>query len=479
MSLIEKIIDHSINYPNKTAFIFNNESISYKDFLGDIKKVAENLKKDGAKEKDLILIRSENRYEFICCYFAIQIINCVVANIPNDASKDYEDFIFSEVKPKIFIKECKDFFDNCKNISFSQRVKINTFDSSDILFTSGTTDRPKGVTFSHDQIYKATAHIVKNVGNKFDDIEIILMPLSHSFGLARLRSVLFQGGTSIIGIPLNRLKKVFKAIEDYNVSGFGLVPAAWKFITTLSGDKVKKFSKQLNYIEFGSAYMSPEDKKHIKNLFPSTNLMMHYGLTEVSRAVFLDFHKGDLNSVGSTKNGTKVLIMDQDENILGDDQEGEILFNSPWMSKEYFNDKPLTKASFIDGFIKTGDVGKIKENQLYFLGRLKEIINVGGKKVSPIAVEKIFNSFPFIEESACTSLIDEKMGEVVQIYLVVDKNSKKEINELRSEIDKLISNKLPVYMRPMKYTFLKSFPKTTTGKIKKKSLGKIESEVLC
>ena len=109
MSLIEKIIDHSINYPNKTAFIFNNESISYKDFLGDIKKVAENLKKDGAKEKDLILIRSENRYEFICCYFAIQIINCVVANIPNDASKDYEDFIFSEVKPKIFIKECKDF----------------------------------------------------------------------------------------------------------------------------------------------------------------------------------------------------------------------------------------------------------------------------------------------------------------------------------------------------------------------------------
>jgi acyl-coenzyme A synthetase/AMP-(fatty) acid ligase len=76
-------------------------------------------------------------------------------------------------------------------------------------------------------------------------------------------------------------------------------------------------------------------------------------------------------------------------------------------------------------------------------------------------------------------LIDEKMGEVVQIYLVVDKNSKKEINELRSEIDKLISNKLPVYMRPMKYTFLKSFPKTTTGKIKKKSLGKIESEALC
>ena len=74
MSLIEKIIDHSINYPNKTAFIFNNESISYKDFLGDIKKVAENLKKDGAKEKDLILIRSENIYEFICCYFAIQII---------------------------------------------------------------------------------------------------------------------------------------------------------------------------------------------------------------------------------------------------------------------------------------------------------------------------------------------------------------------------------------------------------------------
>lgn len=104
------------------------------------------------------------------------------------------------------------------------------------MFTSGTTGEPKGVLLSHKSLVLATEHIISHVKNTNEDVELLLMPLSHSFAMARMRTSLFAGGAIVVGCSFKQLKSVFKAIEFYKVTGLGLVPSAWSYITLMTKD---------------------------------------------------------------------------------------------------------------------------------------------------------------------------------------------------------------------------------------------------
>ena len=97
-------------------------------------------------------------------------------------------------------------------------------------------------------------------------------------------------------------------LKEYNVNGLGLVPSAWNILRKLSRDSIIKFSNQIKYIEFGSAYLAKEEKKFISESFPDTNLVMHYGLTELSRALFINFHEDDLGAIGKLQKNVSVKL---------------------------------------------------------------------------------------------------------------------------------------------------------------------------
>ena len=99
-----------------------------------------------------------------------------------------------------------------------------------------------------------------------------------------------SGGTLVLLGSIVNMKRMFRMFDEYKVTGLGLVPASWSYIKKMSGNKLAEYSNQLNYIEFGSAYMSAEDKMALTKLFPKTRLCMHYGLTEASRSTFMEFN---------------------------------------------------------------------------------------------------------------------------------------------------------------------------------------------
>lgn len=472
MSVVNQILAHSELRPEHPAIYSKNTCISYQRLANDIKRVATKLQMQMG-EKGPVMINASNNYAFIVVYFAVHYIGASVVNVSTDIDEKTKQFISSKSKPVLCIESCEDFTGDIEDYAPAHASKCGDDTYADLMFTSGTTGEPKGVGLTHEQLTLATEHIISHVGNGLDDVELLLMPLSHSFGMGRMRTTLYAGGTLVIGYPLQRLKGVFKAIEEHHVTGLGLVPSAWSFITQMSKSLISKFSHQLKYIEFGSAYLSPEDKKQLTEWFPDTRLVMHYGLTEVSRATFIYLHDDKQQAVGRLSRGAEFAIFLEDGSRADDGEEGEIAFRAPWMLSEYYQNTALTSDSFVDGYFKTGDLGVCKDDYLYLTGRLKEIINVGGKKVSPTQVEEVLDQNEYILESACIAMRELTMGEVVQAFIVVAPLENISFEDVVDKLKRHTANALPVHMRPQKYTQIDALPKTSTGKLQRLQLASL------
>tara|TARA_B110000858_G_scaffold165465_1_gene192119 strand:- start:4794 stop:6227 length:1434 start_codon:yes stop_codon:yes gene_type:complete len=470
ISILEKIFSHAICDPFQIAISQKEETKSYAVLSTDIKLTASKLISKGVDKQQCVMVSASNDYCFICCYFAIHLIGAKVIIFAPDIDIQHKNSIRKTTKPSLLIDNCSSFSRNIADYDEYASNQICNHSISDIMFTSGTTGKAKGVPLTHNQILGSTKHIIKAVKNTNADTELLLMPLSHSFGMGRMRTTLFAGGTLILGYRLQRLKSIFKAMELHNVTGLGLVPSAWKFITNISGNFITKYATQLKYIELGSAHLTLEEKSELTLWFPDTHLVMHYGLTEVSRALYTNLHIDDHRATGLICNDSEVKIINENQEFLNDNETGEILLKAPWMLDEYYNNHKLNEKNFLNGYIKTGDQGYLNGNYLFLTGRILEMINVGGKKVSPYYIEQIINNFDFVKESACVGLPDKVSGELVHAFIVLNPNINIEEKAATDQLEKNISSMLQVYMRPSSYNYLGSLPKTPTGKIQRMKL---------
>lgn len=465
MTIIATLIKQSFITPEKVVIQDKDRAITSSVFLSDIYNAASGLRAKGVLSESNVILHASTSYAFICCYFAIHYLGARCVVVDSDSELSFLQFIEDKVQPCCIISSPEALLLPA-NRNNGGECQARSSSVADVIFTSGATGEPKGVALSHQQIFDSTINIIDKVGNGGADSELLLMPLSHSFGLGRMRSALFAGTVVVVGYPLNRIKQVFEAITKHNITGFGIVPAAWEFIIVMSRDLISKYSSQLKYIELGSACFSIENKQMMRNWFPETNLLLHYGLTEVSRALFSRIHLDPDESSGLLGAGADVRILDEYSRVVESGVEGEIALRSDWMFSEYFDNPELTKTSFTDGFFRTGDLGVIKGEYLYLRGRLKEVINVGGKKVNPNDVELVLKSMELISDCACVSYADPLMGEVVKAFIVFSENGVYSDQEIKN----YLQDKLPNHMRPQYYDAIEFIPRTSNGKIQRSKL---------
>ncbi len=470
--VLEAIFLHAKNNPEKIA-IYNvsGGGVNYRMLAEHILSAAEFLTRQGLNKGDCIMLSAQKEEEFIYLYFVAHlcgIIN-VVVDVKNNAT--HLEYIAGLVKPHLVfgvsLTNLSSF--NYEDLRFnlsicrSERVSIEDSDTADIMFTSGTTGRPKGVLLSYYNLYSSANNINGFIGNTQNDVELLGLPICHSFGLGRLRCNMLKGATLVLHNGFANIKAVFSAFEKYKVSGFGMVPAVWAYIKRFSGNRIGKYAAQMKYIEIGSAAMPLEDKELLCELFPKTRICMHYGLTEASRAVFMEFHenRGDLSAVGkSVSDEVDVKIFCEDENEAAPCEEGEICVKGNMVMKSYFL-KEDNEGVFINGYFRTGDWGrKDASGKIFLAARKKELINVGGKKVSPVEIEDALESIG-VGESMCIAVKDPDgvLGEVPKALLVKGSFTK-DLDEIKRDLQSKLEN----YKMPKIFEIVDSIPKTSSGK---------------
>ncbi|WP_300725348.1 class I adenylate-forming enzyme family protein [uncultured Bacteroides sp.] len=480
-SIEQSIWNNAKKNPDKIALKSGKEAVSYRDLCSNIlaaKNFFENL--PFYSKGSTIIIAAGKQLSFAYAYFGAHLADIKV--IPIDAETNQTRFQhivdvtspicvigFDKIDTSITKFSLRDFdkLNGIDNLEYNNFPTLSEI--ADILFTTGTTGTPKGVPLTFENESAAARNINTFIKNTEDDIELLALPISHSFGLGRMRCCLSKGATLILLGSFVNVKRIFSIIETEKVTGFTMVPASWKFLQKMSGNQLSNYANQLKYIEMGSAYFSADDKKELANLFPNTRVTMHYGLTEASRSTFMEFHNDDshLNSVGKASPYTDIKIFDEQGNILPENVEGEICIKGEHVTKGYLNTSP--ESFFWNEYFRTGDWGLMdKDGYVYLKSRKKELINVGGKKVSPLEVEDQLLLFQGIEDCACIAIPDPNgvLGEVVKAYIVKSAGADFTFEELT----KFLSGKLESYKIPVSYEWIKEIPRTQNGKIQRNLL---------
>ena len=297
-------------------------------------------------------------------------------------------------------------------------------------------------------------------------IESIPMPLSHSFGFARLRVGLQVGGTIIIEKGLLFVNLLFDKIIRYKVNALCMVPAAYELMLTTYLPIFMRFAHDLKIIELGSASLKKEYKRQLVELCPNATICMHFGSTEASRSVFINFKEDApfLDSIGKASPNVELILVDDNGNIIEKpNTPGQMIVKSENIAKGYWNEKDLTQSRFGSQGFKTGDYAKYDTSgYLYYLGKKENILNIDGFLVSPKEIESTILNYPGIVDVAVTSKQGEQEnGKCIIAHIVKDKFV--DTNELR----KFCNNDLEPYKIPESFIFIDEIPKTWSGKIEK------------
>lgn len=473
--ILRRIFDLAGRVGDKTALVCGDEKVSYKTLKARIQSSAAFLQKQGVKKGNCVALAAIKGLDFVYAYFGVHLIGATVVVVDPESNSKKMAYILDLTKPKFavgFKQEGVVAFEYADIVFDGGAVPamvsngLSENDVADIVFTTGTTGNPKGVLLSHFNIFSSADNINGFIGNTADDIEVLGLPLCHSFGLGRLRCNLIKGATLVVLPSFANIKQMFAAIEKYHITGFGMVPAIWAYIRKFSGTRISKYAPQIKYIEIGSAAMPLESKRELCELFPTTRICHHYGLTEASRNTFMEYHEAlshdDLATIGrEVCDRVKIKVFDEAGNEVPDGTSGEICVKGNMVMKGYFKAEE-TAAAYFGEYFRTGDIGyRGKNGNLYLVSRKKEMLNVGGKKVSPVEIEDAVLAMGGIEDCGCIGMPDPGgiLGEVPKLFV-----QKSGCTRTFEEIAEYLKTVLESYKQPVAYAWIDAIPKTASGK---------------
>ena len=467
--------------PQAMALAAQERSIDYGSLWRRVTNAAGFLRETGVRPGERILLSATSTGpSFVFGYLACHLAGCIAVPIDPQTPRQRLEHIIKRVRPaRIFLQNTKGADrDDISSIEELDRDDVSgdgnsfTFPEpegiADILFTTGTTGEPKGVLLTHRNILCAARNINAFIGNGCDDREVVPLPLSHSFGLGRLRCNLLAGGAIILAPGFAFPGMILRELEKWQATGFSSVPSGFAVLLRMGDNALGQFRSHLRYIEIGSAPMPSEHKEKLMEILPNTRICMHYGLTEASRSCFVEFHESAdrLHSIGKPSPGVEAAILDEDGHPVPLGTAGRIVLRGGHVMKGYFEDPTATDEVLAEGWIRTGDYGRQDAaGYLYLEAREKELINVGGRKVAPLEIEACLAAHPAIKACACIGIADPDgiTGEAIKAFLVPESGAADRPGPgiLRA----FIKDRLEAYKIPAHFEWIDAIPTSNSGKI--------------
>lgn len=423
------------SYPDKIAVVCKDEKMSYSQLLKEVEHRVEVLKHEVNRTNAPLLIRTTQNIDFLVTYFAAHISGNIAVPVEGDIRQEkYE--------------ELQKFLNGCE-------IPRNT---ADILFTTGTTGRSKGVMISHSVIVANGENLAEAQGFTHSLTFIISGPLNHIGSLSKIYPVIMRGGTLYITEGIKDPNAFFRAF-DYPSEKFAtfLVPASIKMLMMLGENKLREYSGLIDFIETGAAAMAQSDMEQLCRLLPKSRLYNTYASTETGIICTHNFNGGKCiaGCLGRPMKHSGIFIT----------EEGKVACTGKTLMSGYVGDNHLTLSVMHDGAVFTNDNGIIdKDGMLVLKGRSDDIINVGGFKIAPSEVEDAAMSLPEISDCVCISAPHPVMGSVLKLLVVLERGGRLD----KKKIARHISAKLESYKVPFIYEAVDSIKRTYNGKIDRK-----------
>jgi oxalate---CoA ligase len=335
-----------------------------------------------------------------------------------------------------------------------------------VLHTSGTTSRPKIVPLSHSNVCASARHIVETLSLGPDDVCLNIMPLFHIHGLIAAVLSSLAGGGSVVCTPGFNALKFFGWLEEAHPTWYTAVPTMHQAILSRADRHRDVISRaRLRFIRSSSASLPPQVMAALEETFRAP-VIESYGMTEASHQMTsnpLPPRPRKPGSVGVAA-GPEVAIMSEDGRILSAGELGEVVIRGPNVTRGYEANPEANAKAFTDGWFRTGDQGVInEEGYLRITGRLKELINRGGEKVSPLEVDDVLMDHPAVQQVVTFALPHPMLGEEVASAVVLRENAHLTEYELRD----YARARLAEFKVPRKVVFVEEIPKGATGKLQR------------
>ncbi len=500
------IYRNALLHPNDEAFVYENTRITFADYNSRINKIIHGLRKMGVEKGDVLGILSWSCLEFAELYGLTMKGGYIASPFNPRLGQDELEYLikYSETETIFVGKELietanalKERLPQVKNFisletsapgmtAYDDIIKANSGEEPDIevdendpcciIYTSGTTGVPRGALYNHRRFIEDSKTLSIDMGLQEGHKRIQITPLFHIAGNTHFRSSLLTAGCNVI-VKFFDAAETLKTIHREKATHMDTVPTHLAAILNLPDLKDYDISS-LQFFWYGASPMPQEVLKNGMKVFGPI-FAQGYGQSESGPAIshlskedhdVLDKpvkEQKKLASAGRPDIGVHVRILDEKGDDVGPDEVGEITVRSKQTMVEYWKKPKETKATLIDGWLHTGDMGFYdEEGYIYIADRKKDMIISGGENVYPREVEEVLYRHPAVMEAAVIGIPDEYWVEKVHAVISLKKGKEATAEEIVAFCKKNIAG----YKTPKSIEFLDALPKNPAGKILKREL---------
>jgi len=488
------------NAQEKSAIIFRDESLTYQQIVHDINDDIAALTGLGIGYGDRIGLFLGNRPELLELYFACFVMGAVAVPLNDRFQTPEVIYACTKCGPRLLIvdadrllrangvvsavsslenlfvvdpRPADDAISWSHVIENSDHVALPTLpDDPDqpalVMFTSGSTSKPKGVTHTHRSILSTVKSRQQTQGLGDTDISLVATGICHVGGsLGMSLPTLYSGGTVVIMEQFDPVSYL-RAVENFRPTRTFLLPSELLEVAEHPQARSTDFGS-LKEVECGGNLVSHDLYDHFRKV-AGFDLMQMYGLTECEGAC-LNPPSGlsKVGSMGRPRAGVEIRLEDHEGKDVPVGEIGEIFVRSESMMIGYWDDSKNTEQTIVNGWLKTGDLARQDEDGYYhFVGRIKEIIVKGGSNVSPGEVEEVIDDHPEVVACAVVGRPDPHYGELIHAFVELEPGV--EARQTVTQLASYAAERLATYKVPDGWTVLDRLPRNAVGKIDRKGL---------
>lgn len=479
---IEQYLEkYAVQVPERTAIIVKDTYTTYGELWRLVRGFARYLVCEcGVKKGDRVVVKTMQTLDYAVAYFAVHLSGGIFVPLEKSIPNDKAAAILEETEATAYVS--RDTFEGlpCRHINIKEVVSIAqrffdenwtcTFphleDSSDIMYTTGTTGKAKGVEVTHHVLLATAENYIEGFELPDGNVMAVPGPLNHVNPLRKLYMTVMSGNTIVILNGLVSMQSFFHALDTQGVNSLCLPPASLRTIWKYSGDKLAQYADQIVFVESSTAPVTESDKETLRRQLPKSRLYNNYGLSECGAMVMYDFCRYPdkaAGCVGKPTVNSHVMIVDEawQEIVSSREHMGLVACRGPINMKGYWRAPEKTAEVKANGCIYTRDIGYFDEDGfLYVVGRTNDTINVGGLKVEPTEVEETALLYPGVHECICVPVDDPVTGKALKLIVVMKQGTSFDEAGLRRHM----SAKLAAYQLPKLYAQTDAIPRNFVGK---------------